>query len=161
MMLHERYGNRISILTNGKTNEFTNDQSKLLTHYNIAVHDSRICGTIDEGSTSLRGFKLEDDTTVKVNFAMIAMGLNRVYNDLAVAAGCRLMDEDMSIEKRHIWIDKKGETSVENFFVVGDAAKRDDEPVMKQIYTAQEYAVRAVDSIDLRKRKAQRAGILN
>jgi hypothetical protein len=34
--------------------------------------------------------------------------------------------------------------------------RRPDEPVMKQIYTAQEYAVRAVDAIDARRRAAFR-----
>ena len=40
-------------------------------------------------------------------------------------------------------------------------AKRADEVVMKQIYTAQEYAVRAVDSIDYRIRAKKREKILN
>ena len=34
-----------------------------------------------------------------------------------------------------------------------------DEPMMKQVYTAQEYAVRAVDTIDFRRRKMMRESI--
>ena len=38
--------------------------------------------------------------------------------------------------------------------------RRDDEGVMKQIYTCQEYAVRAVDSIDSRIRRTKRSAVL-
>ncbi len=34
--------------------------------------------------------------------------------------------------------------------------RRRDEPMMKQIYTSQEYAVRAVDTVDSRRRRAGR-----
>lgn len=41
---------------------------------------------------------------------------------------------------------------------VGDMVKRrDGEPVVKQVYTAQEYAVRAVDTVDRRMRAAARS----
>jgi len=95
-----------------------------------------------------------------VKFALVSLGLHRVYNDLAIELGARLMDENNPEEKRHVWINNKGETSIRGFFTVGDMAKREDEPMMKQVYTAQEYAVRAVDTIDSRRRKVLRAKIL-
>ena len=78
----------------------------------------------------------------------------------AAQLGARLLDEGQPEEQRHVAIDHRGETSVPGFFVVGDAARRADEPMMMQIYTAQEYAVRAVDSIDSRRRKRMRSQVL-
>lgn len=45
---------------------------------------------------------------------------------------------------------------IQTDYAVGDMANREDEPLMKQVYTAQEYAVRAVDTIDHRRRKKMR-----
>lgn len=57
-------------------------------------------------------------------------------------------------------IDARGETTIPNLFVVGDLAQRADEPVMKQVYTSQEYAVRALDVVDSRMRRARRQAAL-
>ena len=46
-------------------------------------------------------------------------------------------------------------------FCVGDMAKRrDGGPLMKQVYTAQEYAVRAVDTLERRARAERRRRLL-
>ena len=63
-------------------------------------------------------------------------------------------------DKKRVLINNKGETSVKNFFAVGDMAVRADEPVMLQVYTAQEYAVRAVETVEGRLRKDRRRTIL-
>jgi thioredoxin reductase len=53
------------------------------------------------------------------------------------------------------------ETSVRGLFAVGDMSRRrGDAPSLKQIYTAQEYAVRAIQAIDRRVRAARRKEIL-
>jgi thioredoxin reductase len=83
-----------------------------------------------------------------------------VYNDLARQLGATLMDEDHPIEERHVRIDHRGQTDVRGLFAIGDMAKRPDEPVMKQVYTCQEYAVRAVDTVDRRRRSRERRRIL-
>lgn len=91
----------------------------------------------------------------------MALGLHRVYNDLARDLGAELADAELPEGERHVLIDWKGETSVRGLFAIGDMVKRGDgEPVMKQVYTAQEYAVRAIDSIDRRMRSARRSKLL-
>ena len=53
------------------------------------------------------------------------------------------------------------ETSVRGLFAVGDMSRRrGDAPSLKQIYTAQEYAVRAIQAIDRRIRAERRKEIL-
>ncbi|MFQ6607399.1 MAG: NAD(P)/FAD-dependent oxidoreductase [Fidelibacterota bacterium] len=160
MMLHERYGIKVYVLTNGEKPVISENRKKILEKYSIVVIPTLIANFLGDGVKQLRGFVFENGDSVEVKFALVSLGLNRVYNDLARQVSARLMDQNQTEEKRHIWIDYKGETSVENLFVVGDAAKRDDEPVMKQVYTAQEYAVRAVDTIDSRRRKRMREIVL-
>jgi len=161
LMLKERYQNQVTILTNDKTPAIDKRTRDLLKAYHVEVVTDPITGLRSEGVKELHGFEFETHDPVPVRFALVALGLHRVYNDLAIQVGARLMDTDQPEEKRHIWINAKGETSINNLFVVGDAAKRDDELVMKQIYTAQEYAVRAVDTIDNRRRKRQRVKTLS
>lgn len=160
MMLYERYSVPVTLITNGENPAFSKDRQALLDYYEIDIMRDPIVGLMSAGARRLRGFIFEDHNTLEVKFALVSLGLHKVYNELAIQLGARLMDEDQPEEKRHVWINHKGETSVANFFAVGDLVKREDEPVMKQVYTAQEYAVRAVDSIDFRRRKANRNLIL-
>jgi len=160
MILYERYGHNVFILSNGDKIDYSRETMEILNKYGIRIIEFPIEGVLSEGSKQLKGFKFSDQETLEVHFALVSLGLYRVYNDLAREAGAQLMDNDQPLEKRHIRINRKGETSVPNLFVVGDAAKRKDEPVMKQVYTAQEYAVRAVDVIDHRRRLKIRKQIL-
>ncbi len=160
MMLHERYGNEVVLLTNGEAPRFSPEQKQLLAHYRIEVISEPIRGLMSAGVQELNGFLFSDHEPVSVKFALVALGLHRVYNDLARQAGARLMDPELPEEKRHVWINHKGETSIHGLFAVGDMVKREDEPVMKQVYTAQEYAVRAIDTIDSRGRKQLRMAVL-
>lgn len=159
MMLHERYQSAAALLTNGESPAWSSDSAKLLEAYGVAVHQARI---VDLGSSkeALESIDLEDGTTLRVRFGLVSMGLFKVYNELAIQLGAELGDEGKPSEQRHVQIDARGETSVRNFFVVGDLAQRPDEPVMKQVYTSQEYAVRALDVVDSRMRKARRAAAL-
>ncbi|NQV38061.1 MAG: NAD(P)/FAD-dependent oxidoreductase [Candidatus Marinimicrobia bacterium] len=161
MMLHERFGVKGYILANGKPIDISEERRTLLHHYDIEIVENPITDIISDGAKQLHGFSFDTRDDILVRFALVSLGLFRVYNDLARQVGARLMDEGLPDEKRHIWINHKSESSVHNFFVVGDAVKREDEPVMKQIYTAQEYAVRAVDTIDNRRRKVLRDNILD
>ena len=160
-MLHERYGIKVSILTNGEELNSDDDTKKLLSEYKIGIHTKRISDVSGEKGGQLRRFVLADGEVVEVRFALVALGLHRVYNDLLIQLGAELDDEGLSDEIRHIRVSKRSETSIPNIFAVGDMAKRAEEVVMKQIYTAQEYAVRAVDSIDYRIRSKKREKILN
>ena len=163
LMLAERYGSACHLLTNGETPELSADTRRLLDHWNIAVRTERIVDLEEQGDGlprhRLRSVVLADGTRIGAKFALVSLGIYRVYNDLARQLGAAL-EGSGPVEERYVSIDSRGETSVHNFFAVGDVARRPDEPVMKQIYTAQEYAVRAVDSIDSRRRRKARARIL-
>lgn len=160
MMLHERYGSACSVITNGETPSWSERSSRLLEAYSIVVREERIVDVAGERG-DLRGFVLDDGTTVAVRFALVALGLHRVYNDLARQLDAELADPELPEGERHVLINARGETSVPGLFAVGDMAKRDDEPMMKQVYTAQEYAVRAVDTIDARIRQERRRAVLS
>ncbi|MBC8323641.1 MAG: NAD(P)/FAD-dependent oxidoreductase [Candidatus Marinimicrobia bacterium] len=161
MMLHERYENQVTILSNGAAPKISENRLEILEKYGIEIISDPITGLVSEGVKQLHGFEFENLKPINVKFALVSLGLHRVYNDLAREVNARLMDENQPEEKRHVWINHKGETSVKGLFAVGDMTKREDEPVMKQVYTAQEYAVRAVDTIDTRRRKKLRASILS
>ena len=167
MMLHERYGVSISILTNGEALTASTKTQQLLNAYQIRIFTTRIVEILEgQGppkGTTLRGFWLEDGTEVEARFGLVAMGLFRVYNELASQLGAELEpEEELPQEERHVMVDEaSSETSVRNLFAVGDMSlTRGDSPSMKQIYTAQEYAVRAIDTIDRRRRRANREAIL-
>jgi thioredoxin reductase (NADPH) len=168
LLLHERYGVEVALLGNGAPLSAAADTRRLMEAYGVAFHEARVVEVIDGGEkpkgASLRGFRLEDGTTVEVRFGMVALGLHRVYNDLARELGAELDPRDTGPEEeRHVLVDDAGsETSVQGLFAVGDMSRRPgDAPSLKQIYTAQEYAVRAVQTIDRRRRAARRKAILS
>lgn len=163
LMLAERYGSTCCILANGEPVTIESDTRRLLNYNGIEVFEERIVDILQvEGSArgKLHGFELEGARKINVAFALVSMGMYKIYNDLARELGAELLNSDQPEELRYVKIDSKGETSVKNLFTVGDMALRPDEPVMKQIYTAQEYAVRAVDTIDRRRRQRMRKDIL-
>lgn len=163
IMLAERYGQITHIFTNGEELQVKEDTQKLLDHYKIEVETAKIVDILNqEGARGqLKAFVLEDGKTVPMDFAFVAMGIFEVYNELAQKLGVPLADGSGDSKTKRVLINAKAETNVPNLFVVGDMAVRDDEPVMMQVYTAQEYAVRAVDAIDSRRRRALREKILN
>ncbi len=166
LLLHERYGVSVTLLGNGEALAVKDETQRLLDGYGVAFRGQRIVEIVD-GETgrkgeSLRGFRLEDGPEVEARFGMVAMGLHRVYNDLARQLGAELDPADGPEEVRHVLVDDAtSETSVRGLFAVGDMSRhRGGTPSLKQIYTAQEYAVRAVQAIDRRARAARRARVL-
>lgn len=163
MMLHERYASACCLLTNGQQPTYGERSARLLSVYGIQVHTARIVDVERRSAGKhgeLGGFVLADGSRVEVNFALVSLGLYRAYNELARAVGAELADTSRPVEERHVLVDARAETSVPGLFTIGDLAQRADEPIMKQIYTAQEYAVRAVDTVDRRRREALRARAL-
>lgn len=162
IMLAERYGSTCCILTNGEEPKFSDDSTKLIDHFQIKIYTDRLVDIHNEDGKrgQLRGFSLEDGTTIEVNFAFVSLGLYKVYNDLARRLGVKLKESNQPEDKRRVLISHKGETSVKNFFCVGDMAIRENEPVMMQIYTVQEYAVRSVETVESRLRREKRKEIL-
>jgi thioredoxin reductase (NADPH) len=167
LLLHERYGVSVTLLGNGEALEAKPETRRLLDAYGSSFREARLVEIVD-GETgrkgeSLRGFRLEDGSEVEARFGMIAMGLHRVYNELARQLGAELDVADGPEEVRHVLVDDAtSETSVRGLFAVGDMSRhRGGTPSLKQIYTAQEYAVRAVQAIDRRERAARRARVLD
>ncbi|HEY6006593.1 MAG TPA: NAD(P)/FAD-dependent oxidoreductase [Anaeromyxobacter sp.] len=166
LLLHERYGVAVTLLGNGEALQAKPETRRLLDAYGLEFREARLVELLD-GETgrkgeSLRGFRLEDGSEVEARFGMVAMGLHRVYNELARQLGAELDAADGPEEVRHVLVDDAtSETSVRGLFAVGDMSRhRGGTPSLKQIYTAQEYAVRAVQTIDRRVRAARRARAL-
>lgn len=167
LMLYERSGASVTLLGNGEALTAATDTRRLLAAYGIVFREERVVDILDAGEkpkgASLRGLRLEDGTMIEARFGMVAMGLHRVYNDLARQLGAELDPRDTGPEQvRHVLVDEAAsETSVRGLFAVGDMSRRrGDAPSLKQIYTAQEYAVRAIQAIDRRVRAARRKEIL-
>ncbi len=167
LSLHERYATNVALLTNGEELQAKDETKKLLGLYGISVCSGRIVELLDGGGKPkgrrLRGFVLEDGRRVEVRFGMIVMGLFKVYNDLARQLGAALESgEGLSDDVRHVLVaERTSETDVRGLFCVGDMSRTTgSSPSMKQIYTAQEYAVRAIDAIDGRRRSAARKALL-
>jgi thioredoxin reductase (NADPH) len=166
LLLHERYEIRVALLTNGEPLNASEETRLLLSEYDIGAHSARVVEILDpEGvrkGKELRGFRLEDGTVIDARFGMVVMGLHRVYNDLARQLGAELDARDAAPEMAHVLVDDAhSETSVRGLFAIGDMSRRRGPgPSLKQIYTAQEYAVRAVNTIDWRLRRARRDAIL-
>lgn len=159
-MLHERYGNPVYILANGDELDLSETSHEVCTAYGIEIIRDPFTDFVSAGVGQLCGVTFTDHAPIRIKFAMVTLGTYRVYNELAQQVMANLTAGDLPPEQRQIAINHKGETSVANFFAIGDAARRVDEPTMKQIYTAQEYAVRAVDTIDHRRRGKMRAAAL-
>ena len=166
LLLHERYGVSVELLGNGEALGAKIETVRLLEAYGVTFRGARLVEILDgetgQKGESLRGFRLEDGTVVQTRFGMVAMGLHRVYSELARELGAELDPADGPEEVRHVLVDDAtSETSVRGLFAVGDMSRhRDGTPSFKQIYTAQEYAVRAVQTIDRRERAARRARLL-
>jgi thioredoxin reductase (NADPH) len=166
LLLHERYGVAVTLLGNGEALQAKPETRRLLDAYGLPFREARIVEIVDGGTgrrgEGLRGFRLEDGGEVEARFGMVAMGLHRVYNDLARQLGAELDAADGPEEVRHVLVDDAtSETSVRGLFAVGDMSRhRGGTPSLKQIYTAQEYAVRAIQAVDRRERAARRARAL-
>ncbi|MFQ5670999.1 MAG: NAD(P)/FAD-dependent oxidoreductase [Acidobacteriota bacterium] len=153
LMARERYGIQVSVLTTGEPRTWSDPLQARLDQAGVQVLDG--CLRDIEGEArgdQLRGFLFADGSRISVDLALVAMGLHRVYNDLARQLGAELESSPEPEDLRHVLISAEGETSVANLFAVGDMTREATRPIMKQIYTAQEYAVRAVDTIDRRRR---------
>lgn len=162
LMLAERYQSACCIFPNGDPVTMSEDTQRLLAHHGIDIHEGRITDVhaVEGERGKLRAVQLEGDQEFPLHFALVSMGMYRVYNDLAVQLGAELVDPEMDQDLRRVAIDYSGETSVPGLFAIGDMAKRRQEGTMLQIYTAQEYAVRAVDTVDRRRRKRERDALL-
>lgn len=150
IMLHERYGVEIDVIANGEPTEFGDEENKLLDLYNIKVYDQKI-KTIHGNAKEniLESFELADGTIVKSEIAFISLGMI-VYNELAKELGAELDPRGFVVTN------KKGESTIENLYAVGDLQA----DTKKQIYTAWDTAVDALDDINAKIRRNKREQLL-
>lgn len=152
-LLIERYGcPKMAIVTNGKRLEITagSPVAEKIEKYGITVHTSPILEVLgDPKKDGLTGFKLADGSVVDAQIAFVALG-SIVYNRLAVELGAKVD------ERGYVLSDEFGETNVPGIFVGGDLRANKK----KQIYTAWDITVDAVDRVDSFIRAERRAALL-
>jgi thioredoxin reductase (NADPH) len=146
VMLAERYQlPKIMVLSHGKPYAMTDALQPLFAKYQIDIIAEEITELLgDAKTTGLTGFRV-GGRTVQATKAFVALG-TIVYNELAQQVGAALNERD------HVVVDAHGQTTVDGFYAAGDlvAGKK------KQVYTAWDMAVDAVDHIDARVRVARR-----
>lgn len=135
--LKERYQlPEVYILTHGQKLTVSDESLSLIEKYKIQVLSEEITGILGNSKQGLQGFVLGTEQ-VHVTKAFIALG-SLVYNELAKELGAELSPRD------HVIANEYGETSVSGFYAAGDLV----EGKKKQLYTAWDMAVDAVDAID-------------
>jgi thioredoxin reductase (NADPH) len=162
LMIRERYGAQVVILTAGEEPRWDERRQQLLEACEVGVIPGRLADIHgqDKGAT-LQGFTLEGGRRVDVNLAFVVMGLYRVAHDLARELGPELEDNDRPEEERHVLVDQNSETTVPGLYAIGDMTRHRERAIMKQVYTAQEYAVRAVDKVDGQRRRTARHALMS
>ena len=149
MTLKERYDcPKITILTNGKFWNDSKETNAWLEKYEIRIEESEIHEIIGTpGEEGLQGFRLAD-TEVTATKVFVCLG-EIVYNELAKQVGADLDANE------YVVTDDRGETSVANFYAVGDLVSGKK----KQVYTAWDMAVDVIDKIDEKTREIKRQSL--
>lgn len=145
LLLSEKYRlASLAILTNGHAHEFTPELSKRIKENDIRILEAPIQEVLGNRELKqLSGFKLENGDVVEAEMGFVALGI-RPNNQLALQLGAQVDAMGLVIT------DSNGESSVPNLFVVGDLRANS----MKQIYTAWQHAVDALQLINRRIRGA-------
>ncbi len=149
IILQQRYKlPKITILTHGKKPTWDQSLQKKLSLYRIEFVEDTITNILgDESSGKLEGFMFSDSAKLSAEFGFVSMGI-RPNNQLAKTLGAKLDPRGLVIA------DQNSETTVQNFFVIGDLQA----DAMKQIYTAWNHAVKAADIINKRIRETGEGG---
>lgn len=160
LMLRERYDAQVTILTAGEDPLWSARRQELLDRLQVSIVHGPLTDIHggDKGA-SLHGFSVEGAGRIDVDLAFVAMGLYRIAHELLQDLGVSLEDSPLPLEQRHVVVDDRGETSCAGLFAIGDMATHRERGIMKQVYTSQEYAVRAVDTIDGRRRRDERRAL--
>jgi len=147
IMLKERYAlPGICVLSNGAAFSASEEVADLMKRYEIDLIEDPIDEILGSPKSGLSGFRM-GQRSVEVTRAFVSLG-SIVYNDLAKQVGAKLN------HREHILTSEEYETSVSGLFAAGDlvADKK------KQVYTAWDMAVDAVDTVDERIRMLRRSG---
>lgn len=147
LVLHHRYGPKtLSILTNGLAHTITPETLSRLDEANIQLIDEPIVELIGDAKARIfSGFRLESGRVVEAEIGFVSLGI-RPNNKLALELGAAVDSKGL------VETNAQGESSVENLFIVGDLRANS----MKQIYTAWQHAVDAIQAIDRRIRANQK-----
>lgn len=141
ILLWDRYKpHAVTIVTNGNKPEFSAETQKALADRAITVFEEPIMSI--SGNKELKefkGFELENGQQVEAEIGYVMLGI-RPNNSLAKSMGCELDERGLVVT------DKDGETNVENLFVIGDLRSNS----MKQIFSAWQHAVDAIQLVDRR-----------
>jgi len=151
VLLHERYSPpNMTVLTDTKKIEMSDDLKKLVDLYHIDIIDKGIEGVKgDPKKGKLEGFFFCDGTILPADIAFISLGM-MVYNEL-------VKDLNVELDERgFVKTDDKGESSLEGLFVAGDLRAN----AKKQVYTAWDHAVDSADVINNRLRRLKRQELL-
>lgn len=152
IMLYERYKQpEMTILTHGKSAEFSDDTKKLLELYKIRVLENTIVEIQGEDKgKSLKGFVLDDGNIIQAEMSFVSLGMI-VYNELA-----KQLDADLD-DRGFVKTDETGLTSVDGLYVAGDLRAN----AKKQVYTAWDHAVNSADAINQKLRAEARQHALS
>ncbi|MBS0655386.1 MAG: FAD-dependent oxidoreductase, partial [Verrucomicrobia bacterium] len=115
-----------------------------LQKYKIDVVSAPITQIIANAEESLAGFQLDSLQNIEADIGFVCLGI-RPNNGLALALNAKVDERGLVVT------DQQGESSIPNMFVIGDLRAGS----MKQIYTAWQHAVDAVQVIDRRIRAEQ------
>ena len=151
IMLVERYQlPSMTILTNGEEPNFDEDVKVLIKLYKIKIISEEIIEILgDTKRGELKGFKTQSGQEITAQFAFISLG-TMVYNQLAVSLGATIDNRGYVISN------EKGMTNIDNVYIAGDIRAG----LKKQIYTAWDSAVDALDDINSKIRLKKRKKLL-
>lgn len=143
LLLANRYSPAtLSLLTNGIPHTISDETLTLLAQNTIQIIEEPIQELVGNAKERLfTGFLLQSGQMLEADIGFVSLGI-RPNNQLALALGAK------TDEKGLVETDENGESTVENLFIVGDLRANS----MKQIYTAWQHAVDAMQVIDRRLR---------
>ncbi len=148
IMLHERYSPpAMCILTHGEAPQFDAELRELLALYEIQV-ESAVIASVDGDAKKgeLTGFTFADGRRIPAQMSFVALGM-LVYSELAKGLGAELD------ARGFVKADAQGQSTVPGLYVAGDVMAA----TKKQVYTAWDTAVNAVDAINQKLRAEKRA----
>lgn len=145
IMLHERYGVKINLLTHGEELSFSEETMELANKYQFNIIKNEITGFNGHEKGILSHITLKESEPLEVDICFVSLGMI-VYNELAKGLGAELD------ARGFVKGNAAGETSINNLYVAGDL-KAD---TRKQIYTAWDNAVSAANDINQKIRKHKR-----
>lgn len=143
LLIQNRYEpTSMTILTNGIPTTITEETALQLDKHGITLKHDPIVEIIgDAKARIMTGFRLESGETVTAEVGFVSLGI-RPNNTFALALGAEVDDRGLVLTDEHC------ESTVSNLFVIGDLRANS----MKQIFTAWQHAVDAMQEIDRRLR---------